>query len=151
MRRENGQDGFREDLLPTEEEVSSYNPHEGECCTLVNFRPDLRQRPRSQYNLSAARVFSKGFKDYQNYSNRDTNLVGDTFIVHLRYLQRKFKASMDKRKAEVKRRDQRRRKVRYIICITNCNSTIFCSFSKPGWSRLKCTRLTPLRCSIALE
>ena len=99
------------ELLPTEKEVHDYDPCEGECCEIINFRPDLRQQPRSVYNQSVARVFAKGLKTRQKYSDMDAQLIERKFLAHLRNLQQMFKAKIKPEKKQSHRRDQRKREV----------------------------------------
>ena len=113
MRRKSPRDGFREVLLPHENEVDCYDPSNGqECCDLDSFRPDLRGNSHSPYNRSVAKVFARGLKGHKKYSDRHTRQIENAFLIHLKYLQRKFKATQDKERPRIKRRDQRRREVR---------------------------------------
>ena len=53
MGRNTGRDDFDLTRLPTEQEVADFDPYLGdECCTLQNFKVDLRKNPRSEYNQS---------------------------------------------------------------------------------------------------
>ena len=113
MRRKNARDGFREELLPREVEVDCYDPSDGlDCCDLENFRPDLRRNSHSPYNRSVAKVFAPGLKSRKNYSDKNMRQIENAFLTHLKYLQRKFKATQDKERPRIKRRAQRRFEVR---------------------------------------
>lgn len=110
MHRESAQDGFKEDFLAKEYEVASFNPKEGECCTAATFKPDLMGSPRSEYNKSAARVFSRNFNNCQKYEHQDEKVIAELFFVHLKTLHRSFvkSESREEEEASLKRRNHRK-------------------------------------------
>lgn len=90
MRRKDSKDSFKEELIPTRHEVSTFDPREGECCTAVEFRPDLEGGANSVYNKSVARVFAKSFNSCQKYEPRDERVISSMLLVHLKTLHRSF-------------------------------------------------------------
>ena len=92
MGRNTGRDDFDLTRLPTEQEVADFDPYLGdECCTLQNFKVDLRKNPRSEYNQSAARVFAHSFNSCQSYTKRSPDLLVSMFHTHLEQLQTLFR------------------------------------------------------------
>lgn len=123
MKRNSSKDTFRMELLPTEEEVDSFDPRTRECCTADDFRPNLRKSPKSPWNRSAARVFARHMNESQRYRFWEAGLIIEQFHNHLKQLQKMFKLmnmELEVKEAEARRRRRDRRK--YLVSLLTCES-----------------------------
>jgi len=74
--------------LPTPEQVASFNPARGPCCTADRFQVDIRGFPKSAWNISAARVFACSFlKAHPTYKNKKLSEVEKAWTTHVEYLR----------------------------------------------------------------
>lgn len=118
MGRKNPGDRFREECIPTREEVDAFDPASDVCCTLAVFKPDLRGDVSSKYNRAVGRVFAEGFNESQRYSRQEAGLVERLFIVHLKQLRKLYKSrseSQEEKEAAMRKRRRTTRKLR--VCV----------------------------------
>jgi len=96
--------------------MKAWDPEKGHCCTLANFRMDLRGNAWSAWNKSAAKVFATGYlkkhKNYQ-YSCEIIERGWLQYVTGLKSksrLQKKDAAGVNEHKA-MRRRKQRKMEV----------------------------------------
>ena len=90
MKRVSDTDKFDMSIMPTEADVTNFDPRLGPCCDIPSFKVDLRKEPHSQFNRSAATVFAKSFNSYYNYQHK-LHIIEDMFTAHLKELQYLFR------------------------------------------------------------
>ena len=90
MKRVSDADKFDISTMPTETDVTNFNPRLGPSCNIQNFKVDLRKEPHSEFNRSAAVVFATSFNSYYGYQHK-MRLIEDMFAAHLKELQYLFR------------------------------------------------------------
>jgi hypothetical protein len=91
MKRENSESPFTGITVENDGDVTSFNPHNGPCCTAENFRVNLNGNPKDPWNASAANVFVSDFIGCGTYACKNVEKIKGAFFVHLKSLKRVFK------------------------------------------------------------
>lgn len=91
MKRKNSESPFTGITMENDEEVTSFNPHNGPCCTAENFRVDLYGNPKDPWNVSAASVFVSDFISCETYDCKNVEKIKTAFFSHLKSLKSVFK------------------------------------------------------------
>lgn len=94
MGRQSSSAPFNIELLPSEHEVASFNPEDGECCDIDDFKPDLRQRGSSIWNQSVIRIFVLSYLVSEQCEDNDADRIYLHAENHLTYLHNKFKIQL---------------------------------------------------------
>ena len=117
MGRSSPKTPFNVDNLPSEHEVSNYDRTTGDCCDLLDFRPDLRGQIDSDWNQSVINVFVAYYLASEEWCvEHDEDRVASHAEQHLKYLIIRFGKQMSspeaRRALDQKRaRDERKRQV----------------------------------------
>ncbi|KAG2143245.1 hypothetical protein BD769DRAFT_1348139 [Suillus cothurnatus] len=75
--------------LPYEAPLADFNPRHGACCTVENFTIEILGTPRSKWNISATKVFTRDF--VAHYPSFNIDSIQAAFSTHLRSLKCSFK------------------------------------------------------------
>ncbi|EIW56585.1 uncharacterized protein TRAVEDRAFT_84790, partial [Trametes versicolor FP-101664 SS1] len=76
-----------------------YDPHDGPCCTVQTFLPDLNSPPHSSWNTSVIEVFVEHFMQLHPRAPQDR--VEELFSGHLKYLCTRWQnTTMDPKKVK---------------------------------------------------
>lgn len=111
MNRSDYRDAFDHALIPSEEEVSLFNPRlHDPCCTAAFFRPNLQGKTKTLWNRSAARVFVRSFLETNQYACTDKHLIETAFLKHLQNVYKQRHMSEDARRAGRRRANRKERK-----------------------------------------
>ena len=108
---------FNVENLPSEYEVSGYDRTTGDCCDLLDFRPDLRGQIDSDWNQSVINVFVAYYLASDQWCvEHDEDRVASHAEQHLKYLIRRFEKQMSSPEAQrtldkKRARDERKRQV----------------------------------------
>lgn len=115
--------------LPSTNEVNNYDPETGqECCGIVDFRLDLENTSNSEWNQSAARVFSTDFllHSHGRYTEEDRAEINAHFLQHVDYLHGRYLYWQNTREgiAAINRFNaSKERKARvWVCCFDICNT-----------------------------
>lgn len=126
MHRRNNKSPFVN--LPSEEEINSFDPTSGrECCTADRFTYDVRSRPSTPWNRSAARVFTADFMRCYPLFGKSEAEVLQAWNKHTETLRRQF-FDLDKEDIEVAyerkrhRQTERKRQVHGRLILTKPSS-----------------------------
>ncbi|KAH7904840.1 hypothetical protein BJ138DRAFT_1018563 [Hygrophoropsis aurantiaca] len=85
MHRDAPKSGFFD--LPTEEQIASFCPDDGPCCTENRFQVDITGVPKSAWNMSATAVFVQSFvAAHPEYKKKGT-AVRDAWTTHFARLK----------------------------------------------------------------
>lgn len=99
MKRKSAKDALTEAMLPEDEVVLDYDPHDGPCCTVQTFLPDLNSPPHSSWNTSVIEVFVEHFMQLHPRAPQDR--VEELFGGHLKYLCTRWQnTTMDPKKVK---------------------------------------------------
>ena len=116
--------GFHINKLPTAEEVLDYDPANGPCCSIHNFRPDLAATPGTTWNKSVVGVFVEAYMEEGLIECDDPDIIEAYFKRHLQYLIQQYRRSSEsedvvKARKTLHRRQERRRGVSSLIYHTS--------------------------------
>ncbi|KAG1758896.1 hypothetical protein EDD22DRAFT_783311, partial [Suillus occidentalis] len=102
--------------VPTPEEVAAFDSTQGPCCTVERFRMDVRGFPKSDWNISATKVFARSFLEaHAKYRDKTEGEVESAWMRHLAYLRNARHIEADKQRH---RRKERRTQVCRSFCLT---------------------------------
>jgi hypothetical protein len=122
MKRDSSDSKFYD--LPTPEEVAVFDPTKGECCTVERFRVDLRGFAKSDWNVSAAKIFARDFLEaHPQYKASKLREVENAWTTHVDYLRKVYRAQTSEIQEVNVRKQRNRRKERcaqVIILISSC-------------------------------
>ena len=108
---------FNVENLPSKHEVSGYDRTTGDCCDLLDFRPDLRGQIDSDWNQSVINVFVAYYLASDKWCvEHDEDRVASHAEQHLKYLIRRFEKQVSSAEAQrvlnkKRARDERKRQV----------------------------------------
>ncbi|KAI0323556.1 hypothetical protein GY45DRAFT_1264373 [Cubamyces sp. BRFM 1775] len=94
MKRKDAKTPLTAEMTADPDDVSAFDPADGPCCTIANFRPDLSAKPRSVWNRSVIEVFVERFM--AQHGEADEERVEELFTGHLKYLCDKWQAAVSK-------------------------------------------------------
>ncbi|KAJ8583682.1 hypothetical protein M405DRAFT_692126, partial [Rhizopogon salebrosus TDB-379] len=85
-----------------------FNPRRGACCTVENFTVDILGKPKSQWNVSATKIFASDF--VAHHPNYNVDNILKAFATHLRSLKRAFqRTGLDDAALKARQKDDRRK------------------------------------------
>jgi hypothetical protein len=115
MKRTDDDAPFTGVILPHEPLLTEFNPRRGACCTVENFTVDILGTPKSQWNVSATKIFTSDFVAHHPNCNVDT--VAKAFTTHLRSLKRAFqRTGLDDAALKARHKDDRRKERKRSVC-----------------------------------
>lgn len=137
MRRDTWNSPIDEDTIPTAAEVEGFNPQEGPCCSVQNFRPDLNNPAGTPWNASATNVFVKDFVSAKVYPSASRFQVAKAFRTHLGRLRTFYKefrsGGVPPTTQKARNADERRRNVSTTRSLPVLLLIPCCSFSRGVW------------------
>ncbi|KAG2747182.1 hypothetical protein P692DRAFT_20697506, partial [Suillus brevipes Sb2] len=94
-------------------EVAGFDPTKGLCCTVERFRVDLRGFAKSDWNVSAAKVFARDFLEaHPQFKAVKPSEVENTWTTHVDYLRKVYRAQTSEIQEVDVRKQRNRRKER---------------------------------------
>jgi len=115
MKRTDDDAPFTGAILPHEPLLTEFNPRRGPCCTMENFTVDIFGTPKSQWNISATKIFTSDFVAHHPNCNEYT--IAKAFTTHLRSLKHAFKrAGLDDAALKAHQKDNRRKEHKHSVC-----------------------------------
>ena len=129
MQRQNNKSPFVN--LPSDDEVAAFDPTSGrECCTADHFSYDIRLRPSSHWNRSAARVFAADFGQHYPQFGKSEDEIVHAWKKHTETLRRQF-ASLEQQdiQAAYQRSIHRQRERKRQVGTRHCQLAV--TFSLP--------------------
>jgi hypothetical protein len=116
MKRTDDDAQFTGVILPHEPLLTEFNPRRGACCTVENFTVDILGKPKSQWNISATKIFASDF--VAHHPNYSVDKVSEAFATHLRSLKRAFqRTGLEEAALKARQKDDRRKERKRSVCI----------------------------------
>lgn len=96
--------------VPSEQEIAAYDPQvDGEACTGINFRPDLKSPPGTAWNKSITAVFVLTFVEADRFIYDYKEDIHQGFVAHFKSLRNNFKkTSLEPAEAARMKRERNR-------------------------------------------
>ncbi|EMD36708.1 hypothetical protein CERSUDRAFT_50933 [Gelatoporia subvermispora B] len=90
MGREASKSPFDVAKFPTDIELQDFSPQMARRWTAANFRPNLRDTPRSDWNKATTDLFVQNFIEHYPEYSHENSTVKNAFIAHLRHLRQRY-------------------------------------------------------------